>query len=129
MKRRGLASMPAKAIKSYDLFPINLNAGEADVELQSDPEWGWLVDYILTEYDHLYDEVFIDTNPGLGKLTMNGIVAATDIVIPLVADEWATQGMIRLAASITRAQRMKPELQVAGILFTRYRYKNHREVM
>jgi chromosome partitioning protein len=126
--QRGVTSFE-RTLKCYDLLPITLDASEADVELQADPEWGKLLNMALNEVDPLYDEIHMDTKPGLGKLTFNGICAATDIVIPTAPDGWSTQGMIRLAKTIMRAKKMKPELAVAGILFTRYRYKNHREVM
>lgn len=69
-----------------------------------------------------YDFCVIDTNPSLGILTINAMVAADYIVIPMLADALSLQGMTQLNNFINtvREDCYKSNLQIAGILLTMY---------
>src|SRR5579859_2670324 len=56
-----------EARQGPDLLPNNILAGSADSELQENPTWGTLLRDLIGEIDHRYDEIYIDTNPSLGK--------------------------------------------------------------
>lgn len=115
------------------LLPINILASQADTELQSNPTWGTLLRRKLRPVRHLYDYILIDTNPGLGKLTINAFCAADYVCIPLTPEVLPTQGLVSLAKSIEEARESEanPDLRVAGIVFTRVRpnYKAHAGIM
>jgi chromosome partitioning protein len=117
------------ARRGPDLLPNNILAGSADSELQDNPTWGILLRDLLAELDGQYDEMHIDTNPSLGKMTINALYTGTDIVIPMTPEAWSMQGMIQLVRSVVQAQKANKALRVAGIAFTRVRYASHQDVM
>ncbi len=121
------------AISGPDLAPINIIASNADSELQNNPTWGTLLRRKLRTIQHLYDYIIIDTNPSLGKLTINALCAAHFVCIPLTPEVLPTQGLVNLAKSIeeARTSEANPDLQIAGIIFTRVRhnYKTHAGIM
>ena len=111
------------------MLPNNILATSADMELQEDPAWGTLLRSLLEPLMSRYDEMHIDTNPSLGRLTVNALLAATHVVIPMTPEVFSQQGMVALIRSIVRARRSNQQLQVAGVLFTRVRYATHQKVM
>ena len=63
--------------------------------------------------------VFIDCPPGLGLLTLNGLVAADAVLIPLQAEFFALEGISQLMRTIEMVKRsLNPELEVEGIVLT-----------
>jgi chromosome partitioning protein len=128
MEALGIAGL-GDARRGPDLLPNNILAGSADSELQDNPTWGILLRDLLGELDGHYDEVHLDTNPSLGKMTVNALYAGTDVVIPMTPEAWSMQGMIQLARAVVQAQRANRQLKVAGVLFTRIRYASHQDVM
>jgi len=128
MEALGITSVQ-QARRGPDLLPNNILASSADSELQENPTWGILLRTIVQEVEEQYDEIYIDTNPSLGKLTVNALYSAQHVVIPMTPETWSTQGMIALARSVMQAQKANRHLGVAGILFTRVRYASHQDVM
>ncbi len=122
-----------EAIAGPDLIPINIVASNADGELQSHPTWGTLLRRKLRPLRHMYDYIIIDTNPSLGKMTINALCAADYVCIPLTPEVLPTQGLVNLAKSIeeARTSEANPELRIAGIVFTRvkHNYKTHLGIM
>lgn len=75
------------------------------------------IDVIRDDYDY----VVIDTPPALGILTVNALTACTRAIIPAQADIYSFQGVSQLYKTITTVKRYcNPDLEVAGILLTRY---------
>jgi chromosome partitioning protein len=118
-----------EARRGPDLLPNNILAGSADSELQEHPTWGILLRELLSALDTHYDEIHIDTNPSLGKMTVNALYSATDVVIPMTPEAWSMQGMIQLSRALAQAQKANRQLRIAGIVFTRVRYASHQHVM
>jgi chromosome partitioning protein len=68
-----------------------------------------------------HDYVFVDCPPSLGILTLNGLVAAHGVIIPLQCEYLALEGLRLLLQTISKVQNgLNPGLQIAGILFTMY---------
>ena len=128
MEALGLASL-RDARQGPDLLPNNILASSADSELQENPTWGTLLRDALQDIEQRYDDIYIDTNPSLGKLTVNALYSANYVIIPMTPETWSTQGMIALARSVVQAQKANKKLSIAGILFTRVRYASHQDVM
>ena len=118
-----------QAVRGPDLLPNNLRSAAAENELLPHPAWGSLIRGILHPLAPLYDFVIIDTNPGLGKLTVNSFLAADYIVIPSIPERWPTDGISLLCGTIANARDQNKALTVLGILFTRVRYAEHRRHM
>jgi chromosome partitioning protein len=79
-----------------------------------------LADALATVKEN-YDYILIDCPPQLGILTINALVAATDLVIPITADLYALQGLALLMSNVDKVKlRANPELSIDGILLTKY---------
>ena len=66
-----------------------------------------------------YDYIFIDTPPSLGLLTLNALVAAHSVLIPLNCEYFALEGLTELRATMQAVQaRLNPDLELEGVLLT-----------
>lgn len=130
---QNLEQSEAGVVPGPDLVPINIVASSADSELQNNPTWGTLLRRKLRPIRHLYDYIVIDTNPSLGKLTINALCASDYVCIPLTPEVLPTQGLVNLAKSIeeARTNEANPDIKIAGIVFTRVKnnYKTHTGIM
>jgi len=68
-----------------------------------------------------FDYIFIDTPPSLGLLTLNALVAADEVIIPLHCEYFAMEGLAELVSTLERVRAsLNPRLEVAGVLLTMY---------
>ncbi|HPE36565.1 MAG TPA: ParA family protein, partial [Spirochaetales bacterium] len=68
-----------------------------------------------------YDYILIDCPPSLGVLTLNGLAAADEVLIPLQCEYFALEGLSLILQTIQLVQKsMNPRLRILGILFTMY---------
>lgn len=67
-----------------------------------------------------YDYIVIDCPPALNKLLINALCAADKVIIPVTADAYSEQGLYALAPNLRGAQQLNPNLQIGGVLFTKY---------
>jgi chromosome partitioning protein len=75
----------------------------------------------LLEIRHDYDYILIDCPPTLGLITLNGIVAADDILIPVQAEYYALEGLGQLLETVNLVkERIRPEVNVLGAVLTMY---------
>lgn len=80
---------------------------------------------VLSEIGNRYEYVFIDCPPALGLLTINALVAASAVLIPVQCEYYAMEGLGRLIANIERIrQSWNPQLEVQGILLTMFDARN-----
>lgn len=104
-----------------DLLPATIELATAEVKLagESDPEH--VVRSALRPVVAAYDWILIDCPPTLGLLTVNGLTAATDVLIPLQCETLAHRGVGQLLDTIHDVQRLtNPGLEVLGVLPTLY---------
>ncbi len=80
---------------------------------------------ILSEVSHAYDYIIIDCPPSLGLLTLNGLVAADRVIIPVQAEYYALEGLGQLLKTIELVQsNLKAELTVLGAVVTMFDSRN-----
>ncbi len=116
-------------MRGPDVLPCNIGAARAENELIHHPNWGGMLKHTLRSVRDRYDYIFIDTNPGLGKMTVNAFICSDYVIIPTVPERWPTDGILILCSSIEEARMFNPDLRVAGLLFTRVRYAEHTRLM
>jgi chromosome partitioning protein len=80
-----------------------------------------VLDYALTGHVDDYDYVFIDCPPSLGVLTINSLVAAREVLIPVQSEYYALEGLAQLLDTVRLVQEhLNPELAILGVLVTMY---------
>ena len=103
------------------LSPSTIHLTGANVGLVDVEGWEFLLKKTLSEVKASYDYVFIDSPPSLGVLTVNGLVAAETVYIPLQCEYFALEGLSLLLSTVDRVrQRFNPSLTIGGIIFTMF---------
>ena len=107
--------------EGLDLVPATINLAGAEVELVSEmARENRLKDAVGTMRGR-YDYIFIDCPPSLGLLTVNALVAADKLLIPIQCEFYALEGVTKLLDSMKRVKtRLNPTLDIYGVLLTLY---------
>ena len=109
----------------YDLLPANGDLVAAEVELISLENRELRLRNIIEANREPYDFIVIDCPPALNMLTINSLVAADGVVIPMQCEYYALEGLSALMDTIRAIQdRINPTLKIEGILRTMYDPRN-----
>jgi len=112
-------------IRDFKIAPANLNLAGAGVELVNLDNREYRLHQALLEIRNDYDYIIIDCPPSLGLLTLNSLVAAEKILIPVQAEYYALEGLGQLINTINLVrQHLKPELEILGAILTMYDKRN-----
>ncbi len=110
---------------SVDLVPATLDLAGAELELAGTIGRELLLRDALGEARRQYDYILIDPPPNLGFFTVNAMVAADAVIVPIQPEVNAYRGMPRLEKTINVVRKLNPGLKIGGILLTRFdRRKN-----
>lgn len=106
----------------FDLLPSNRNITAAEVELLDEKRSKEnRLRYALLKVAERYDFILIDCPPTLNMLTVNALVAADGVIIPVQCEYYALEGISDLLDTVTRIREvLNPRLQVEGVLRTMY---------
>jgi chromosome partitioning protein len=108
-------------VEWLDLAPSSIDLSGATVELVDKPDRNEFLKRALETVTKEYDFILIDCPPSLGILTLNGLVAADEVVIPLQCEYFALEGLSLILQTVSLVQKgMNTALLVCGILFTMY---------
>jgi len=117
---------PAGAISTtplanMDVMPSGQRLSGAEVELVGVEGWENRLRSVIDALRSQYDYIFIDGPPSLGLLTVNALVAADSVLIPLQCEYLALEGLTQLLSAIRRVQeRLNPSLRIEGVLLTMF---------
>ncbi len=103
------------------LLPASINLVGAEVELVNKPNREFILRSIVQKVKKDYDFIFIDCLPSLGLITVNALVAADTVLIPVQCEMFSFEGLSKLKNTIALVkQGYNPELQVEGLLISMY---------
>lgn len=109
------------SVENLSIIPSSINLTGANIELVDQERREYFLKEALSTLKDRYDYMFVDCPPSLGILTLNGLVAADKVIIPLQCEYFAMEGLTQLLQSIKRVQGgLNPDLDILGILFTMY---------
>ena len=106
-------------VDRLSLVPANRDLAGAEIELvHLDRRESRLRD-LLADTRSAYDYILVDTPPSLGLLTLNALVAADTVLIPLHCEYFALEGIADLVATVRRVRALlNPTLDILGVLLT-----------
>jgi len=116
----------ATQIPGFEMVPSVVNLSAAEIELVEQQRREFRLKEALKGLEKDYDYVLIDCPPSLGLLTVNALVAARAVLVPLQCEFFALEGLSLLLRTIDRVRRnFNPELEVQGVLLTMFDRRNN----
>lgn len=109
----------------YTIAPATLSLAGAGIEMVGMDEREFRLKRILDEVKDEYDFIIIDGPPSLGLLTVNSLVAADEVLIPVQSEYYALEGLSQLLETIGLVQgSLRPELGIMGAVITMFDNRN-----
>ena len=109
------------SVSNLTAISSGINLTGANVELVDQEDRALYLKRALAGVKEQFDFIFVDCPPSLGILTLNGLVAADNVIIPLQCEYFAMEGLTQLLQSVKRVQgSLNPDLGILGILVTLY---------
>ena len=109
----------SSASEGVDVAPATIQLAGAEIELVSVMARESVLRYVLEPVRETYDYVFVDCPPSLGLLTVNALVGADTLLIPIQCEFYALEGLSKLLESMRMVKgRLNPTLDIFGVLMT-----------
>lgn len=106
-------------VKNLDVLPSTESLAGANIEFVSLDNREFLLDKKLELIKKDYDYIFIDCPPSLGIITINGIVASRDVLVPVQCEYYSLEGLGQLLNTVNMIwKNLQPELHVLGVVLT-----------
>jgi len=113
-------------VENLSILPATLSLAGAEIEINNIDGREYLLQKIINEVKDGYDYVFIDCPPSLGLLTINALVAADSIVIPIQCEFYALEGVSQLMNTYRLIKdRLNSKLEIQGIILNMYDGRNN----
>jgi chromosome partitioning protein len=123
-------TIQSTGIEGLDLVAADVNLAAAEIELTDFDKREFRLKNALATVSEAYDYILIDCPPALGLLTINALVAAQSVLIPLQAEFYALEGLTHLLKTIERIkQAIHPKLEIFGVVLTMVDRRNNLCVM
>lgn len=111
----------ATAIDHLSVMPADRNLTGAEIELVNVPHRERRLARVVEAVRQDFDFIFIDSPPSLGLLTLNALVAADSVLVPLNCEYFALEGIAELLSTIERVREsFNARLRLEGVLLTMY---------
>lgn len=108
-------------VENLELLPSNIALAGGEVELVTHKDRNYVLKHALGKVSGLYDYIFIDCPPSLALLTVNALVAANAVIIPIQCEFYAMEGLAQLLHTIQLVKsHYNSSLQIAGAVLTMY---------
>src|SRR5246127_5287389 len=108
------------------IVPASQDLAGADLDFNTRERREFLLSRAIRSRVGDYDEVLVDCPPSLNLLTVNALVAADSVLVPLQCEFYALEGLSQLMHTIERVQRaLNPRLQLEGVVLTMYDRRNN----
>jgi chromosome partitioning protein len=109
------------SIKNLFVIPATIDLAGAEIELVPQISRELKLKKALDSIRDQYDLIMIDCPPSLGLLTVNGLAAADDVIVPIQCEYYALEGLGQLLRNVALVQaNLNPSLDVRGIILTMY---------
>ena len=116
----------ASVVPGMAVVPSDVNLSGAEIELIDLPQRERRLAIQIAAVRSDYDYILIDCPPALGLLTLNALVAADAVLVPLQAEFYALEGLSHLVRTIQRVKRhLNPDLEIQGIVLTMFDRRNN----
>ena len=117
-------SIKKTLIPNLDIITSTQDLAASEIELANQKEREGVIKKILLSAQS-YDYIFIDCPPALGLLTINSLVAANSVLVPLQCEFFALEGLSSLINTIDMIKRgLNPKIQIEGVVLTMYDKRN-----
>lgn len=109
------------SIERYSLAPATMALAGATVELVPMDRREYLLRDNLDTVADRYDYILIDSPPSLGLLTVNGLVAADEVLVPVQSEYYSLEGLGQLMSTVDLVKdNLQPDLRMLGVVLTMY---------
>jgi chromosome partitioning protein len=106
---------------NVSLIPAHIDLVAIEIELVDKENREFMLKQALEEIKDEYDYILIDCAPSLGLITLNALVAADSVIIPIQCEYFALEGLGKLLNTIKSIQNIhNPELDIEGLLLTMF---------
>ena len=109
----------------FHVAPSSISLAGAGIELVTMDDREYRLSRVLEEIRDEYDYIIVDGPPSLGLLTVNSLVAADEVLIPIQSEYYALEGLSQLLETIGLVQNnLKPDLSILGAVITLFDKRN-----
>ena len=120
------ATIQETFVPGLAIIPADSDLAGAEIELVAQPKREFQLRRALEAIPTRYSHIIIDCPPSLGLLTLNGLVAATGVLVPLQCEFFALEGITQIIRTIDIVSRsLNPALQLQGIVLTMFDRRNN----
>ena len=113
-------------VRGLSIVPASQDLSGAEIELMNRERREFLLSRAVRSRVFDWDEVLIDCPPSLNLLTVNALVAADAVLVPMQCEFYALEGLSQLMRTIERVQRaLNPRLELQGVILTMYDRRNN----
>jgi len=120
------ATIVATKVPHLSVVPASVDLSGAEIELVSAEQREYRLRDALAGRSLPFDYVLIDCPPSLGLLTLNALVAAHAVLVPMQCEFYALEGLSHLIRTIERVKRhLNPLLEIQGVVLTMFDKRNN----